>query len=239
MRPLIFLTCVMSGLLWLGGPAAPRQAGKCSIRGLWARFARRPRGRAAPTASSNSAWRCTSTTTRTGTFPAAATYDKAGKPLLSWRVAILPFIEEKKLYDEFKQDEPWDSAHNKKLLAKMPKLFADPTGKAKADHTFYQVFVGKGAAFEGKRGIKLTDFTDGTSNTILIVEGGVGRPVDQARRSRLPARQEAPRRRRHLPRRVPRRASPTARCGSCPRRSRRRRLRRTSRATAARRSKDE
>src|SRR5947207_661102 len=49
---------------------------------------------------------------------------KDGKPLLSWRVAILPYLAEKKLYDEFKLDEPWDSKHNIKLLEKMPKPYA-------------------------------------------------------------------------------------------------------------------
>lgn len=50
--------------------------------------------------------------------------DKDGKPLLSWRIAILPFIEQQALYEQFKRDEPWDSEHNKKLIEKMPKLYA-------------------------------------------------------------------------------------------------------------------
>ena len=45
---------------------------------------------------------------------------------LSWRVQILPFIEEDCLYKEFHQDEPWDSPHNVKLLPRMPKIFIDP-----------------------------------------------------------------------------------------------------------------
>src|SRR5262245_59728137 len=59
-----------------------------------------------------------------GRFPAATAYAKNGKPLLSWRVAILPYIEEDALYRQFKLDEPWDSPHNKKLIAKMPKIYA-------------------------------------------------------------------------------------------------------------------
>ena len=104
-------------------------------------------------------------------FPPATTYSKDGKPLYSWRVAILPFIEQDNLYKEFKLDEPWDSEHNKPLLDKMPKLFAPVTGKPKEKNTtHYQVFVGEGAVFEDKKKITFTSVTDGTSNTIMIVE---------------------------------------------------------------------
>jgi RNA polymerase sigma-70 factor (ECF subfamily) len=109
-------------------------------------------------------------------LPPAAIYSKDGKALLSWRVAILPFIEQEELYKQFKLDEPWDSPHNKKLLAKMPRVFAPLAGKAKANSTFFRVFTGEGNVFEGKEGIRLQDITDGTSNTILIVEAGQAVP---------------------------------------------------------------
>jgi hypothetical protein len=111
-------------------------------------------------------------------LPGPAITDKAGKPLLSWRVAILPFVEENELYKQFKLDEPWDSAHNKKLLEKMPKLYAPVRGKTKEPHsTYYQVFVGPGAAFEaGKQFRLVADFPDGTSNTICAVEAGEAVP---------------------------------------------------------------
>ena len=86
---------------------------------------------------------------------------------------ILPYVEENNLYNQFHLDEPWDSEHNKKLLEQMPKLFASPAESAeslKNHETPYQGFVGKGAFFDGKDGIKSTDITDGTSNTIMIVE---------------------------------------------------------------------
>src|SRR4051812_32634281 len=50
--------------------------------------------------------------------------DKKGKALLSWRVQILPSLEEDALYKQFKLDEPWDSENNKKLIDQMPKLYA-------------------------------------------------------------------------------------------------------------------
>src|SRR5262249_5772501 len=72
---------------------------------------------------------------------------KDGKPLLSWRVAILPFIEEAKLSQQFKMDEPWDSENNKKLIGRMPRVYAPVRVKAKEGETFYQVFTGPKALF--------------------------------------------------------------------------------------------
>jgi hypothetical protein len=98
---------------------------------------------------------------------------------LSWRVAILPFIEQQELYRKFKLDEPWDSEHNKKLLKYMPKIFAPPRGvKSNVPFgTFYQVFVGNGAAFEPKENASIPrTFPDGTANTILIVEASKAVP---------------------------------------------------------------
>jgi hypothetical protein len=111
-----------------------------------------------------------------GRMPAAAIVDKSGKPLLSWRVAILPYIEHDNLYKQFHLDEPWDSEHNKKLLEKMPKTYAHPTGQSK-DATYYQVFTGKDTPFNGNVAPRMpATFTDGTSNTFLVVEAGEAVP---------------------------------------------------------------
>ncbi len=105
-------------------------------------------------------------------FPARAIFSKDGKPLLSWRVQILPFIEEDQLYKEFHLDEPWDSPHNLPLAAKMPQIFTDPidSGKPADGKTHYLAPVGKGLMFDGDKGLTVTDVTDGTSNTIMVVE---------------------------------------------------------------------
>jgi prepilin-type processing-associated H-X9-DG protein len=105
-----------------------------------------------------------------GNFPPAAVCDKKGKPQLSWRVLILPYIEQNELYKQFKLDEPWDSVNNKKLLAKMPGVYAMP-GKSKPGDTdtYYRVFVDNGAGFDWIMGSKITTITDGTSNTLMVV----------------------------------------------------------------------
>ena len=101
--------------------------------------------------------------------------DKKGKPILSWRVAILPFIEQDNLYKAFKLDEPWDSDNNKPLSQRLfVKTFISPDAKLPAKSEFglssYHGISGPGAAFEPGKKIKLTDFTDGTSNTIMVIE---------------------------------------------------------------------
>ena len=97
---------------------------------------------------------------------------KDGKPLLSWRVAILPFLDEGELFDEFRLDEPWDSPHNKALLAKMPSVFAIPGEDDRSRPHVLPRVLGALALFDPKQpaGVAIAEITDGTSNTILVVE---------------------------------------------------------------------
>jgi hypothetical protein len=113
-------------------------------------------------------------------FPAAYSVDDEGKPLLSWRVHILPYIEQKPLYDEFHLDEPWDSEHNKKLIAKMPKTYQMPGSKVGPGMTTYLGVGGTRGVLIKPTGRGMSSFTDGTgmaaildgtSNTVAIVEG--------------------------------------------------------------------
>lgn len=113
-------------------------------------------------------------------LPPQATTDKAGKPLLSWRVMILPFIEQQALYQQFKLDEPWDSEHNKKLIAKMPEIYKSPASTAGEGKTVYLGVSGEKGTFPLNKkpmlgpgnGLRFADFTDGLSNTIAVVEAG-------------------------------------------------------------------
>jgi hypothetical protein len=104
--------------------------------------------------------------------------DKNGKVLLSWRVLLLPYLEQDNLYKKFRLNEPWDSKHNKKLLAEMPKVFNSPRVTLKhKGYTVYQGFSGAGALFRpGKPGLSLVQVPDGTSNTLMAVEATAAVP---------------------------------------------------------------
>jgi prepilin-type processing-associated H-X9-DG protein len=113
-----------------------------------------------------------------GRFPAPALFHAGGRPLLSWRVALLPHLGYRSLYERFRLDEPWDSPHNRALLAEMPREFGCPAGPARhTGLTGYKVLIGPendaysvNTAFEPTRGADIRHFTDGTSNTILVLE---------------------------------------------------------------------
>jgi hypothetical protein len=123
-------------------------------------------------------------------LPPAAVYDRTGKPLYSWRVLLLPFVEQQNLYAQFHLDEPWDSPHNIQFVQRMPKVYQLPgvTG-AEPGLTYYQVFTGPDTLFpnskaglrpfglvgkpdlqEAPRLYNIGNIPDGTSNTILFVE---------------------------------------------------------------------
>jgi Protein of unknown function (DUF1559)/Domain of unknown function (DUF4190) len=108
-----------------------------------------------------------------GAFPPPVVYSKkTGRPLYSWRVLVLPYLEEDRLYKTLDLNEPWDSPRNAPLLVdKEPAVFRSRRRQARtADGTFYQVFVGNGALFDEHRLTRFADITDGPANTIMIVE---------------------------------------------------------------------
>ncbi len=103
-------------------------------------------------------------------FPPAVLYGPDGKTPHSWRVAVLPYLGEQGLYDQYHFDEPWDGPNNRKLLEKMPAVFRGPNEPAESTNASYFVLTGPDAMFDGKEGTSLGKMFDGTANTIMAVE---------------------------------------------------------------------
>jgi beta-lactamase regulating signal transducer with metallopeptidase domain len=107
---------------------------------------------------------------KNGSFPPAVLYGPDGKTPYSWRVALLPYLDQAQLYQQYKFNEPWDSPDNKLVLAKMPALFRDPADPADSTYSSYFAITGPSTIFFGKEGAKIAQITDGTSNTLMFVE---------------------------------------------------------------------
>jgi prepilin-type processing-associated H-X9-DG protein len=106
-----------------------------------------------------------------GHFPPAYTVDKDGKPMHSWRVLILPFMEYRSLYNQFKMDEPWNSPHNLALSDQIPPQYRCPNNTSPSKSaSSYAMLVGPHAISTGQAGRTKAEITDGLANTIMIVE---------------------------------------------------------------------
>jgi hypothetical protein len=111
-----------------------------------------------------------------GCFPPAYVADKDGKPMHSWRVLILPFLEYRNVFDQYDFNEPWNGPQNRKLAKLRPRLFACPSDAVAATPekciTNYMAVVGAKTAWPGNTPTKLSDFASDGGNTILLVEVG-------------------------------------------------------------------
>jgi prepilin-type processing-associated H-X9-DG protein len=104
-------------------------------------------------------------------FPPAYLTDQNGKPMHSWRVLILPFMEQKALYDRYDFNEPWNGPHNSLLAKEMPPVFRCPSDAANDGMTTdYVAIVGPETMWQADRGARFDEFKDGTSNTLAVVE---------------------------------------------------------------------
>lgn len=111
-------------------------------------------------------------------LPPHASYSADGKPLLSWRVHMLPYLEEQALYEQFHLDEPWDSPHNRTLIEKMPAIYQNPNVSA-TGKTNYLAFVGPACVLDGSpNGISFARISDGSSRTVVIAEADADQAVE-------------------------------------------------------------
>lgn len=106
-----------------------------------------------------------------GAYPAPAIRDGNGKALLSWRVLILPYLDEVELYDQFDLDAPWDSVQNQQVTyGEMPSVYRHPDSDSWATESVYHMVTGDGTLFPTSGPLGPKQAIDGAAKTILLVE---------------------------------------------------------------------
>lgn len=117
-------------------------------------------------------------------FPAAVIIGPDGKTPHSWRIEMLPYVDQAALYQQYKMDEPWDSENNKKVLEQMPAVFRHPAADPNSKDASYFAITGETTIFPGMKPSGFADIRDGTSNTIMLVEAQ--RPIPWTKPEDIP-----------------------------------------------------
>jgi prepilin-type processing-associated H-X9-DG protein len=105
-----------------------------------------------------------------GSLPPAYIADETGKPMHSWRVLILPFLDQAQMYQEYDFSEPWDGPNNSRLLSRMPPVYACPSNPTPGTNTAYAGVFGEHCIFRGGEPVTFRDIVDGPSNTLMVGE---------------------------------------------------------------------
>jgi prepilin-type processing-associated H-X9-DG protein len=105
-------------------------------------------------------------------FPPAYIADETGRPMHSWRVLLLPFLEEQALYDQYNFKEPWDGPNNSRLAGMIENVYRCPSEDSTVGRTetSYVMIVGPGTISDGPTPTDMGRIADGASNTIMVVE---------------------------------------------------------------------
>lgn len=105
------------------------------------------------------------------TLPPAYMTDSDGTPTVSWRVLILPYMEQGALYDQIDTQQPWDSPANAALMdAPLPAYSCPSSTDALSANTNYMVVTGPNTLFPNERGLRFREIADGLGNTIAVAE---------------------------------------------------------------------
>jgi hypothetical protein len=104
-------------------------------------------------------------------FPPAYISDRDGKPMHSWRVLILPFLEQRELFNAYDFDEPWNGPNNRKLAGRIGNIYLrSGLESAQIQTTSFVAVVGPETMWRGSQPMNRNDLGDGTHNTLLVVE---------------------------------------------------------------------
>ncbi|GAC1471247.1 MAG: hypothetical protein NVSMB9_17190 [Isosphaeraceae bacterium] len=111
-----------------------------------------------------------------GCFPPAHVADRDGRPMHSWRVLILPFLEQGPLYDAYNFAEPWDGPNNRKLADKIGRIYLrSDLDSSRSEATSFVAVVGPETAWPCARTLRLKDIGDAPTTTLMVVEVPDGR----------------------------------------------------------------
>lgn len=106
-----------------------------------------------------------------GSLPPAYLSDANGKPMHSWRVLILEFIDTL-LFEKYSFSEPWNGPSNSRLSPMMPSIFRcdAESGDGPSFKTSYFVVVGTNTLFADDRTLRFDECDRSLSDIVLVVE---------------------------------------------------------------------
>lgn len=105
-----------------------------------------------------------------GCFPPAVVADATGKPLHSWRTLLLPYLDQQKIYGSIDLSKAWDDPVNSEAFEQTPFCYRCPSADFPDNHTSYVAVAGRNGFLDPRRGRRIEEITDGTSNTVAVVE---------------------------------------------------------------------